>query len=120
MVYNDFLPTSPATLYTVPVATPGVPNSGAPETINLFRVVNESGVARTFTIWLSTHGAPHAVTPVDTQLPIGAAYDDLPTFQLPPGGLIIGVASGVGVSWTVNAEPHLPVLLDSNRLQRRQ
>ncbi len=103
MIYSGELPTSPGTLYTVPLPTPGVPNSGAPKTINFFRVVNESGVARTFTLFLNVNGTARAITPIATQLPIGAAYDDIPTFQMAAGAEIIGDASAAGVSWTINS-----------------
>jgi len=104
MIYSNELPTSQDTLYTIPAANPGIPNSGSNKTVNFFRIVNESAAARTFTIYLTVRGNNKAITPISTQLPIGAAYDDIPAFQLPPGSLIRGVASGADVSWTINVE----------------
>lgn len=104
MLHNGELPNPVGTLYTVPTPTPGQPNSGQPQTINFFRVVNESGAVRTFTLYLNVLGTNRAITPIDTQLPIGAAFDDVPVFQMPPGGIIAGEASGADVSWTINAE----------------
>lgn len=72
MIYNGEIPTVAAAIYTVPSPTPGVPSSGSNATIDFFRIVNESGVERTFTIWLVVDGNPRAITPVGTILPVGA------------------------------------------------
>jgi len=105
MIFNGELSTpSTATLYTVPEATPGSANSGELVTVNFFRIVNESGAARTFTLYLNVSGTDVAITPIDTELPDGAAFDDVPTFQLPPSATIRGSASGADVSWTINVE----------------
>ena len=103
MLFNGELPTSVGTIYQAPLPTPGITRSGANVKIDFFRVVNESGVARTFTIFINLDGTRRALTPISTQLPIGAAFDDLPVFQLPPGALIDGVADAAGVSWSINA-----------------
>ena len=97
---NGAIPTSEGSLYT----NTEPPNGGANKIINFFRVVNESGAARTFTLYFNVNGTARAFTPVSTQLPIGAAYDDIPVVQLPPTGIIRGIASGTGVSWTINVE----------------
>ncbi len=104
MIFSGELVIPPTAIYTAPLASPGVPNSGAPKTINLLRIVNESGAARLFTLFLNVNGVSRAITPIDTQLPDGAAYDDLPTFQIPAGASIVGTADGANVSWTINSE----------------
>lgn len=103
MLYNGEIPTSKTTIYTAPNPTPGIPRSGNNVEINLFRVVNESGADRTMTIWISTSGSDRAITPIDLQLPIGAAWDDVPVFQIPTGAEIKGEADAAGVSWSLNA-----------------
>jgi len=103
MLFNGEIPTSVGTIYTAPLPTPGITRSGANVEIDFFRIVNESGVARTFTIYVSIDGTRRAITPIDTQLPIGAAFDDLPVFQIPPGALIEADADGASVSWSINA-----------------
>lgn len=90
-------------IYAVPTQTPGIPLSGNPVEVNFFRIVNESLVTITFTIYLNVNGTDRAITPVSRQLIAGAAYDDIPVIQLPPGALICGVASGADVSWSINA-----------------
>jgi len=96
MISNGDVDTSPATVYTVSAGTTAVE-------INLIRVVNESAAARTFTVYLNVTGTARAISPIDTQLPIGAAYDDFPVFQLPPGATIVMAADAAGVTWTINA-----------------
>lgn len=103
MLYNGELATTPTTFYTAPLPTPGIPSSGSNVTVNLFRIVNESGADRTITIWVNTSGTARAITPIDLQLPIGAAWDDVPVFQIPSGGMLVGEADAAGVSWTINA-----------------
>ena len=104
MIHNGTLPTVQAAIYTCPVANQGTPRSGSNKTVNFFRIANESGAARKFTIFLNVNGTARAITPVNVALTIGAAYDDVPTFQLPPGATVEGVADDAGVSWTINAE----------------
>jgi len=104
MTYNGDLPTISGTIFTIPTATPAQARSGSNKTVNFFRVVNESGAARTFTIFLNVSGTPKAITPVDTNLIDGAAYDDVPEVEMPPGSTINGVADGTGVSWTINVK----------------
>lgn len=96
MIYNGEIETTRAAVYTVP------PNTNGQE-VTLMRVVNESGAARTFTIFLNVTGTVRAVTPVDTELPIGACFDDLPVFQIPPNAKIEAIADAAGVSWTINS-----------------
>jgi len=103
MLYNGELDTSIATIYTAPAPTPGITRSGGNVEVDFFRIVNESGAARTFTIYTNVNGTRRALTPIDTQLPIGAAYDDLPVFQIPPTALIEADADAAGVSWSLNA-----------------
>lgn len=103
MIYNGEIPTVAAAIYTVPSPTPGIPRSGSNATIDFFRIVNESGTQRTFTIWLVIDGNPRAITPVGTILPAGAAYDDIPAFQMPPASYIASAADGASVSWTINS-----------------
>lgn len=94
---------SPAAIYTAPEPNPGIPNSGNNATIQFVRVVNESGVARTFTLYVNIGNNRSALTPIDTQLPIGALWDDLPTFEIPPSATLSAVASGASVKFSVNA-----------------
>lgn len=96
MIFNGSIKTTQTAIYTTRPDTNGVE-------VTMIRVVNESGADRTFTVFLNVSGTAHAVTPVDTQLPIGACFDDFPVFQLPPNGIIEAVADGEGVSWTINA-----------------
>ncbi len=103
MIFNGEIPTTVGAIYTVPLPTPGIPRSGSNATIDFFRIVNESGAERTFTIWLTVNETARAITPIDTVLPIGAAYDDVPVFQMPSGGIISADADGTGVSWTINS-----------------
>jgi hypothetical protein len=103
MVINGEVPTSIATVYTVPSPSPGVARSGSNVEINLFRCVNESAAERTLTIYLNVNGTARALTPVALILPIGAAWDDVPVFQLKPGDQIQMEADGADVVWTINA-----------------
>jgi len=106
MISNGELSTTPDTvLITVPRATPGIPRSGNPMIVDFFRIVNESGALRTFNLGLNVNGTVRALVPIDTELPDGSAFDDLPTFQLPPGATLTGDASGASVSWTINTLP---------------
>ena len=104
MIYNGLIPTVQGAIHTIPKATPGIPGSGRSYTVNFFRVVNNSGAARTFTLYLNVNGTAKPITPVSTQLPIGAAWDDVPTFQLPPGATIEAIADATNVAWSVNVE----------------
>lgn len=94
---------SAAAIYTSPFPTPGIPSSGNNANIEFVRVVNESGSAQTFTVYVTIGNNTVALTPIDTQLPIGALWDDLPVFQIPPGATLKAVASATGVSFAVNA-----------------
>jgi len=94
MIYNGEIPTVQAAIYTVP------PQKTVE--INLFRIVNESAALRTFTLFLNVSGTARAITPVSTELPVGAAFDDLPPMVLQSGNTIEAVANGADVSWTVN------------------
>lgn len=96
MIYNGEIDTSEADVFLSPLNTNG-------SEITLMRVVNESAAARTFTLFIDTTGTSRAITPVDTQLPIGACFDDLPVFQIRAGSKIRAVADAAGVSWTLNA-----------------
>jgi len=103
MIFNGELATpATATLYTVPSPTPGMAGSGNLVTVDFFRVVNESGAARTFTIYLNVNGTARAITPISKVLTLGSAYNDIPVIQLSPGNTVEGVADGAGVSWTLN------------------
>lgn len=102
MIYNGELATSKAVIYTAPLPTPGIPSSGSNVTVNFFRVVNTTAALRTFNLYLSVNGNDVSFIPIDTELPPGAAWDDVPVFQLPPGGTISGDADAAGVSWTIN------------------
>jgi len=104
MIYNGLLPIVQGAIHTVPQPSPGIPGSGNPVTVNLFRVVNNSGAARTFTLFLNLNGTAQPITCPNTELPIGALWDDLPTIQLPSGASIEAVASGINVAWSVNVE----------------
>lgn len=103
MIYNGSVPTSLEVVYTVPSPTPGEPSSGNIQEFNLFRVVNASAAARTVTIYLNVNGTARALTPISLQLPVGAAWDDVPVFQLPVDGVISMIASGADVVWTLNS-----------------
>lgn len=96
MIYNGEIPTVQAAIYTVPPQTT--------VRINLFRIVNENAGARTFTLFLNVSGTARAITPVDTELAIGAAFDDLPEMVLQSGNTIEAVADDTDVSWTINAD----------------
>lgn len=103
MIVNGEISVTPETLlYKVPEATPGLNRSGNNAAVNLFRIVNTSGAQRTFNLYLNVNGVAINIIPVNTILPIGACFDDLPEFQLPPGGKILGDASGASVVWTIN------------------
>lgn len=96
MIYNGEIPTTQGVIFTAKQFTNGVE-------VNLLRVVNESGAARTFTVFLNVVGSAKAITPVDTELPIGACFDDFPLFQIPASATIEAVADAAGVSWTLNS-----------------
>lgn len=94
---------APEVIYTAPTPTPGIPNSGNNASIQFVRVVNESGSAQTFTLYVTVGNNTTALTPIDTQLPIGSLWDDLPIFEIPPGATLSAVASATGVKFSVNA-----------------
>jgi hypothetical protein len=96
MIYNGEIDTTQSTIFTVPPFTSGVE-------VTMLRVVNESGSPRTFTVFINTSGTAKAITPVETQLPVGACYDDFPLFQLRASCEIKASADAAGVSWTLNA-----------------
>lgn len=103
MTYNGELPTSQGAIYTAPTGSIATPP--ATKTITWLRVVNNSAAARTFTLYLNLSGTGQPITPVSTQLPIGAAYgDDIPPLQIRPGCSIEGIADAAGVAWTINVE----------------
>jgi len=104
MLYNGELPSSPGIIYTAPLPTPAIRDSGDLKTINLFRIVNEADADRMFTIWVNVNGTPRPITPLNTSLPPGWAYDDFPTFQISAGATIEAYADGADVSWTINAQ----------------
>lgn len=96
MIFNGELPAVQGVIYTVP-------DSIKTQVVNLFRIVNNSAGARTFTIYIkNSSGVAQPITPISTQLPIGAAYDDFVTFQLRNGGTVEGVADAAGVAFTLN------------------
>lgn len=104
MLYIGTIATgSAAAIYTVPFPSPGIPSSGNNATIAFVRVVNESGSAQTFTLYITIGNNTVALTPVDTQLPIGSLWDDLPIFQIPPGAVLSAIASATNVRYSVNA-----------------
>jgi len=103
MISNGECPTSQDAIYTVPVARAGVPQSGSNITINLFRVVNNAAVTRTVSIYLNVNGTARLLSPKGVVLSLGAAYDDIPVIELPPGATIEIEASGADVHWTLNA-----------------
>lgn len=104
MLYIGAVPTGAAAqIYAVPLPSPGIPNSGNNATIDFIRVVNESGSAQTFTLYVTINGTAVALTPVNTQLPVGALWDDIPVFQLPPGAILSSIASATGVNFSLNA-----------------
>jgi hypothetical protein len=97
MIFNGTIPTTITAIHRMP------PVGGA---VNLMRVVNESGVTRTFTIKLRASpgsDSVYAFTPVDVSLLNKECYDDFPSFEMAGGGEIHAVASGDGLSWTINA-----------------
>ena len=96
MIYNGEIQTTQSTIFTTPPFTAG-------SEITMLRVVNESGVARTFTVYINITGTARAITPVSTELPIGACFDDFPLFQLRANTTIEAVADAAGVSWSLNA-----------------
>jgi hypothetical protein len=96
MISNAQIHTTQATIFTVPPFTSG-------QEVTMFRVVNESGAARTFTVFINVTGTSRAITPIDTQLPIGGCFSDFPLFQLPMNATIEGVADNTGVTWTINS-----------------
>lgn len=100
---GEIATSAPATIYTAPTPTPGIPNSGNNASIQFVRVVNESGSEQTFTLYVTVGNNTSALTPIDTQLPIGALWDDLPSFEIPPSATLSAVASGGGVTFAVNA-----------------
>lgn len=103
MIANGTLPTSAGPIYTVPSPSPGVAQSGQLQEFNLFRIVNTSAtVSRTISIWLNTNGVKRLLTPLNLFLPPGAAWDDVPVFQLRVGDTIEAEADDMGVDWTIN------------------
>jgi len=104
MLYTGEVATgAAATIYTAPAPTPGIPDSGSPVVINFVRVVNQSGAARTFTLYCNITGTDVALTPIDTQLPIGSLWDDLPVFLIPARATLKATASAANVFFSVNA-----------------
>ncbi len=96
MLFNGELTASQVKIYTVPV-------TASVQTIDFSRVVNNSGAPRTFTFFADNGSGAQPITPIDVQLPIGAALVDfLPSFQLRKGGSVQGIADDVGVAWTLN------------------
>jgi hypothetical protein len=105
MTLNGEIATSKATIYQVPSATPAIPGSGSPQMLAWVRVVNASGSARTFNLYLNLNGTSRNFIPVNTQLPTGAAYgDDIPPIAIPVGALVEGDADAAGVYWTISVE----------------
>ena len=103
MTLNGNIATSKATIYKVPVSTPGNPNSGKPKSLAWIRIVNGSGADRTFNLYLNLNGTSRNIVPVSTELGIGYAYgDDIPPLDLEPGSLVEADASGTGVLWTIS------------------
>lgn len=104
VISNGVLGTSAAPLITNPTPAAGVPRSGNAMEVNFFRVVNYSSSTQTFNLYLNVNGVDQPITPTDTVLPPGAAWDDVPVFQLPSGGIISGQCSDTdSVSWTINS-----------------
>lgn len=104
MLYIGTIATGAAAeIYSAPFPTPGIPSSGNSASIEFVRVVNESGSAQTFTLYVTIGSNTVPLTPVDTQLPIGALWDDLPVFQIPAGATLSAVASATGVKFSVNS-----------------
>lgn len=97
MIFAGELGVSQAPIYTVPDQIPS-------QTINLLRIVNDSGAPRTFTIWINNGSGAQPATPIDTQLPIGALWDDLPEFQLRDGATIEAAANDIQVKFVINAQ----------------
>lgn len=96
MIYNGEIQTTQDVIFTTPPYTTGVE-------ITMLRVVNETALSRTFTVYLNITGTARAITPVSTVLPAGACYDDFPLFQLRPSTTIEAIASDAGVSWSLNS-----------------
>lgn len=104
MLYTGEVATgAAAAIYTAPLPTPGIDKSGSNVVINFVRIVNESGAAITFTLYSNISGTDRALTPIDTQLPTGSLWDDLPVFEIPKGSTLKAIASATGVSFSVNA-----------------
>lgn len=104
MIANGEVPTAPSTaIYTVPAPGVGTPESGNAQEFNLFRFANSSTTDTIeLDIWLNVNGTPRLITPSGLVLTPGAAWDDVPVFQLPVGATIIAQASDAGVDWTIN------------------
>lgn len=98
MIYNGELPLVSAAIWK----SPGIAGTSNNTEVNLLRITNENAAAQTFTIYINVNGTARAITPINTQLPIGAIYDDFPVMQLPPGATIEGAASAASISWTIN------------------
>jgi len=95
MILNGELPTSVASLYTVRANSPQLE-------VTLLRVVNETALDATFTLYINMNGTRRAITPISTQLSAGSCFDDFPIFQIAQTASIDGIASIAGVSWTIN------------------
>lgn len=104
MLINDTTPTAADTvIYTVPQPSVGQFQSGNAQEINLFRWVNTNATDVTLSIWINVNGTKRLISPSALILPPGAAWDDVPVIQLPPGATIIAQASDAGVDWSINA-----------------
>ena len=102
MIFNGAVPTSQQVIYTVPPPTGGLTKSGNNQEFNFFRVVNNAAVMRTLNIYLNVNGVARLITPKALQLPPGAAWDDVPIFQMAMTNTIEMLTDGDDVTWTLN------------------
>lgn len=67
-----------------------------PTVLQKIRVVNNSGVDRTFTLYLNP-GTATPITPVNLILPVGDMYENNDEWELPVGKTLEAKASGAGL-----------------------
>lgn len=88
------IPTSKGDLYA--------PGRRFAATVNSIHVSNNSGSARTATLYVNLSGTSRAITPVDMALDDKAVAISEAILELPGGSRIEGVASGSGVTFLIS------------------